>query len=230
MILILKYIKRAHVMNHQRIEFESKHYCDVVKKSLGTPNKCYVLLHGYGESGEVIYKRFSSLLTTDCLILAPNGPFPMPIRTEDGFKMTFAWYFFDPVKLKFFIDYGLPAQFLKNVFEQLIPKDLPVTIIGYSQGGYLAPFAGFECPNTKQVIGINCGYKYERYPQNISFKINAIHGQEDIVVDPLKAQKEHQHLKELGVHGEFQMIEGEGHRLTKPFLEIIKKLIKTDQF
>ena len=62
------------------------------------------------------------------------------------------------------------SDFLFNTLKNLNLLNKELFIIGYSQGGYLAPFVGLKCPNTSAVIGINCNYKTEFFNQKINFK------------------------------------------------------------
>jgi len=119
-------------METTRIKVPSFHLVDYIKNDCPNPKRVILLLHGYGEKAQKIFKRLIEYLPKDSLVIAPNGPFPLPVKTEDGYKLSFAWYFFDPIKDKFFIDYELPSELLKNFYQQLDLPDLPLTIIGRS--------------------------------------------------------------------------------------------------
>ena len=102
---------------------------------------------------------------------------------------------------------------------------MPLTIIGYSQGGYLAPFVGEKIPQTKHVIGVNCRFRFDKLPDKLNFKIDGIHGEQDENVDPLRAKESFGVLKDRGASGGFYIVEKEGHRLTLPFKEKIRQLL-----
>ncbi len=208
-----------------RIKVQSFHLVDYIQNDCSNPSKIILLLHGYGESSQKIYKRLIDYLPKDALVIAPNGPFPSPSPTDDGYKISFAWYFFDNKKGEFFIDYDLPSELLKNLFIQLNLKDLPLTIIGYSQGGYLAPFVGEKISQTKHVIGVNCRFRFDKLPDKLNFKIDGIHGEQDESVDPLRAKESFGVLKERGATGDFYILKNEGHRLTIGFREKIQELL-----
>ena len=212
-------------METTRIKVPSFHLVDFITNRCPNPKKVILLLHGYGERGQKIYKRLIDYLPKDVLIISPNGPFPLPVKTEEGFKLSFAWYFYDNIKEQFFIDYDLPSELLMNFYIQLNLPNLPLTIIGYSQGGYLAPFVGEKISQTSHVIGINCRFRYDKLKESLDFKLDGIHGKNDKTVDPLAALKSFEILKNRGVNGKFYFIENEGHHLNEPFKEKIKELI-----
>lgn len=213
------------LIDMKREKIECYHYADFLLEHPKGAKEVYLLLHGFGETAKVISKRIKKVLPKDQIILSPNGFFPIPQRTEEGFKMGYAWYFFDPVKHIYYIDYDVPATFLENLLKKLNIDNLPLTIIGYSQGGYLAPFVGQKLNSTKHVIGINCNYKYEMYEYPVNFRIDALNGMKDDMVDPFNAQKSFEKLKEKGIEGSFFGLEEEDHRLSKAFLDKIQDLI-----
>lgn len=213
-------------METTRIKVPSFHLVDYIKNDCPNPKRVILLLHGYGEKAQKIFKRLIEYLPKDSLVIAPNGPFPLPVKTEDGYKLSFAWYFFDPIKDKFFIDYELPSELLKNFYQQLDLPNLPLTIIGYSQGGYLSPLVGAKIPQTNHVIGINCRFRYDKLENGINFKLDGIHGKLDEVVDPNRAKESFEILKKRGIKGNFYFIENEGHLLSEPIKEKIQELLK----
>jgi len=212
-------------MNEARTKIDSYHLVDFLESGPDDFKKIYLLLHGYGERAKTIFRKLKSELPEDCKIICPNGPFPMPKKTNEGFKMSFAWYFFDPITEKFFIDYDLPATLLQNFMREKGCDKLPLTIIGYSQGGYLAPFVGQKLPNTTHVVGINCRFRYDMLGTQINFKLDAIHGLSDDMVDPFKARESFNVLKNRGIRGKFYEIEGEGHALSPLIKECLVKII-----
>lgn len=214
-------------METTRVKVPSYHLVDFIKNECSNPKRVILLLHGYGEKGQKIFKRLIDYLPHDSLVIAPNGPFPLPAKTDEGYKLSFAWYFFDPIREKFFIDYDLPSELLKNFYPQFKLPDLPLIIIGYSQGGYLAPFVGEKIPQTKHVIGINCRFRYDKLGQNLKFILDGIHGKNDLVVDPQRALESFEVLKKRGTKGNFYFIENEAHLLSEPIKKKVQELLKS---
>ena len=185
--------------------------------------RIYLLLHGYEQNCDVITSSLTSSLPEDSLILAPNGPFPLPKKTPDGLLLKFAWYFYDNIRNTYHIDYKLPATILKGLVQSLHMDNIPMTVIGFSQGGYLAPFVGNMISSVDHVIGIACRFCHERLGK-INFKIDGIHGMQDLIVDPKRAKASHEKLIQQGSRGEFLLFD-EGHKLGSKFKASVKKIV-----
>ncbi|MFZ8932896.1 MAG: alpha/beta hydrolase [Bacteriovoracaceae bacterium] len=211
-------------MSKKRVKVESFLYADY--ETLGPENSenLYLLLHGFGESGHKMLKRLKAYLPPDSLLLAPNGIYPLPQKTEEGYNLGYAWYFYDSIKKIYYIDYELPASFLEGLIKTLGWDNKKLTIIGYSQGGYLAPFAGLKMPQCEHVITVNANYKYDMFCPPISFRFDGLNGMKDEMVDPYMAKESYKKLQESGVSGCFYDFPDEGHRFSKAFLEKIKQL------
>ena len=186
-------------------------------------SRIYLLLHGYGQNCDSIFDSLKSSLPQNALVLIPNGPFPQPQKTSKGLSLNFAWYFYDNIRNTYYIDYQLPANILKELVQTLHLEKIPMTIIGFSQGGYLAPFAANMISSVDHVIGIACRFCHERLDR-INYKIDGIHGKLDSIVDPNRAKKSHKEMIKKGGVGEFYLLE-EGHRLTSKFRNCVKKLV-----
>lgn len=222
---IVIYLVKANMKEIKRLKVPCYHYADYILQKGPAPKRVYLLLHGYGESSEKIYKRLEPILPKNSIIIAPNGFFPLPKMSLSGVKLNFAWYFFDPVIKKYLIDYDLPATFLKNLVDEVIDKTLPITIIGYSQGGYLSPFVAQKINQVDHVIAVNCNYKYDMLEEPLNFKMDGIHGRQDSIVDPIQAEESHKELQRRGMKGNFYGLEEEDHKFTTPYLTLIEKLV-----
>ncbi len=203
----------------------------------GAFGQIFLLLHGYSESGDKMMKRvgrrlekWAQSLDKKILILAPNGLYPMPKSFPLGSRETgedllqgFAWYFYDQTKDEFLIDYKVPAQSLSNLLIDFNPGHKPVTIIGYSQGGDLAPFIGLEHTDTERVIGLNCSYRVELFESMPDFQLDQIQAQDDTIIDTKLCHARYLKLKEKGISGEFYWIPDNDHRLSH---ELCNKVIE----
>lgn len=198
----------------------------------GTDTPVYLLLHGFGERAKRLYRQWGNLFEEDVHLLIPNAPFPLPKKEMDSqtqqpfYKIGFAWYFYDDIKDEFLIDYQYPAKILRQLLEDLDLAKNPLCIIGYSQGGYLSPFAGALCENTRHVIGVNCRFREDMLPPKISFRLDALHAQEDSKVDFARAQAAHAKLQARGVSGEFKAVADLDHDLNPQMNQELKQLIK----
>ena len=111
--------------------------------------KGLLVLHGFSDHARSVKKR---LLGRDplngCHIFVPNGLFPSPTKSENEFREGYAWYFRDPVSGKQMISPEFAAKSLVKLIQQVGFGHLEWTILGFSQGGFFAPFvvkAGLSC-------------------------------------------------------------------------------------
>jgi len=178
-----------------------------------TGDEIIMLLHGYSESAQKIYKRLGRPLDEELhqqvkkkfSIIALNGLYPLPKhfplevakdKQSDNKRQTqqvhedllagFAWYFYDQRTDQFLIDYKVPVNTLVRLLKQINPTALPTSFIGYSQEGYLTPFIALAYPHTKQAMGINCSFRFELIKKiytEVPFILNQIQGGKDEIID-----------------------------------------------
>ena len=196
----------------------SHHYH--VKTSLVT-ERIYLLLHGYQLDGQFMLKTFTDVL--DEKLVAPNAPFMVPISKPDGHKAGFAWYYFDPKTGVYYIDMQVPVGYIRAILDRENPQKLPVTVIGYSQGGYLAPKVAELISDVDQVIGIACKFRNEKFEQRPAVQYHQINCIHDKVVDYKTALEEFNKLENNS--GTFHTLENQGHRLNKTYLNKLLEII-----
>jgi len=185
------------------------------------PRELILLLHGFSESGERMLRKLAPAIPPElqgmAVTLAPNAPFLLPHKTDAGFVATFSWYFFEPGANDYYIDMEPSIDFLASGLQALGLAHLPKRIIGFSQGGFMAPIAASRLGNIRQFIGIGCEYLVDEIPgtlpHSVPYRVDAIHGAEDASVDPLKARDSHRRLTAAGVEGSFTMLEGVTHKI-----------------
>ena len=197
-----------------------------LREAKGPPRELVVLLHGYSESGSRILHKLQDAVSADCAILAPNGPFPLPERTEHGYKLGFAWYMYDPASKEYFIDMRPGITFLQQGLSQLGFTSIPKRLIGFSQGGYLAPIIAQSLLNVKQVIGIASEFLKDEMDPEIPFRVDGIFGELDLVVTPAESEATHRCLTQAGVRGSFQIVPGLGHKIDGEVVKRVSELLK----
>lgn len=190
-----------------------------------SPKRVYLLLHGFKQTGSFIFDSLKSQLPEDCAVIAPNGPFHIPVEKDDGYHMRFAWYFFDPIRKSYFVDYKPAAEFIKSILIEMNLVKTPVTVIGYSQGGYLAPKVAELIPSVDTVIGLACAFRNQHFDVRKSVMIHQINSNSDPIIDFDGAKDEFQKLRERGNLGRFVELDGVGHRLTNDYLLELSQLI-----
>lgn len=188
------------------------------------PKRTFLLLHGFSLTGRFMVDFFQSIATQDDLIIAPNAPFPSPAKTKEGFIEGYSWYFYDPKKDHYFITYNEAAEVLQKAVAEYIHNDSKLIIIGYSQGGYLAPFAAQFIPQTKVVIMVAASAKVELLPDSLNYDIYTINGNLDSIVEFDKALPRVQEIVTRATKGENIIIEN-GHRLDPQYLNSVKTVL-----
>lgn len=211
-------------MNPQRVTFPSLWVADYLLRLPAQPQRLYLLLHGYQQSARSLYAKLEPRLPQDAAVLAPNGPYPMPERRDGGYRVGYSWYFYDNTRDEYFIDMEVGLQFVDHLIQKLGLADLPTTLIGFSQGGYLAPFAASRLKRSEQVIGIASRFLEEELPLQLPFRLDAVHGAEDDVVPIQESRSSHRFFLDAGTRGEFVSIPGAGHRATPEIIDAALEL------
>ena len=185
------------------------------------------MLHGFGETYHHLYKHFEKHLPDDFGVFAPNGIFPLPQKKFDSpeWKLRFCWYFYDAAKKEYFIDQRYPAEVISNLITQLKLDQNKKMIIGFSQGGYLAPFLGNKLSHVEKCIAINAEYKHLMLPKICPFPLINICGEKDDIVDSANCKNSHQKMIERGNHGDFIEVAEEGHSLGPNLIQAILNYI-----
>lgn len=189
------------------------------------PQEIILLLHGLGERGKRIFRKLLPYLPSDALILAPNAPFPLPRNKEGRLDFGHSWYFYDKFEKKYFITQDLAKFWLRDLLQIENPAKLPVTIIGFSQGGYLAPLAGNEIQETKLIIGLACEFRTTLISRAPSFPLVAIHGSEDEIVTLESAKREISLLSDINVPVELHVVPGK-HEINSEMGNLVKTILE----
>jgi predicted esterase len=193
------------------------------------PTELIVLLHGFDESGDRILGKVSPVLPPTAWVLAPNGPFPMPHRTPEGYRMGFAWYFYNAAKTEYYIDMEVALSTVEGLVRELGAQDLPKRVIGFSQGGYVAPFLALRLGNVRQVVGMACEFLHEELAPfaPLAFPVDGLCGQADEITPPDQARSGFESLLPLcRVAGRFEMIAGSTHRIDDSFRQALAMRIQ----
>jgi predicted esterase len=218
-------VKNLQELREEKWQFTSFAQLEGVTRRVENPSSVILLLHGLGERGKRIYRKLLSHLPKDALIIAPNGPFPIPRNKENKIDFGHSWYFYDKIEKKYFINQDLAKFWLRDLLKIENPESLPVTIIGFSQGGYLAPLAGKEIPETKLIIGLACEFRTTLIHEKLPFEMIAIHGEEDEVITPTMAKNEISLLKNIGIDVGFHSVKG-GHEITTEMASLVGDLLE----
>jgi predicted esterase len=207
-------VKNLQTTQEEKWQFTSYAELQGVVRRVENPKEVYLLLHGLAERGKRIFRKLLPYLPEDALVIAPNGPFPLPRQKEGRISYGHSWYFYDKYERTYFLNQDLAKYWLRDLLKTENPRSLPLTIIGFSQGGYLAPLVGEVIPETKLVIGLACEFRTTLIQSQLSFPLVAIHGDKDDIISIDSAKSEAEKLKEIGITTEFHTVANTTHEIT----------------
>lgn len=172
-------------------------------------SKWILLLHGYGQTGEVALQLFNKYLPEEWSVAALDGPL-------EGHQGGRAWYLFDRAKGVYLTPLAEAYDFIVDRFQTLQLPAAQIIVLGYSQGGYLAPFVGMKLKATCKVIGLNSRFRSEDLQgAHLKFPLVGIHGENDQIVDMGRSRLCHQEIVSSGVEGEFVVVPRSGHKFDR---------------
>ena len=221
------FLKKLQELSEQNWQFISYAEMKGVVRRVESPSEIFLLLHGLGERGKRIYRKLIHCLPDDALVIAPNGPFPVDRPKNERMDYGHSWYFYDKIERKYFITQDLAKFWLRDLLKIENPNSLPVTIIGFSQGGYLAPVAGQMIKETKLIIGLSCEFRNSLIEEKPLFPMVAIHGDSDDVVAIESSINEIAHLKTRGIPVDFHCVSGTGHTISSEVALNVKNILET---
>lgn len=201
---------------------------------VSTPKMLTIFLHGYADHGGSFTRRLfpegypQPLAETSALI--PNGPFPVPVKTEDGWREAYAWYFFDDSRQKMVISPDTAVNGIKSLVAELGYEDVPKALVGFSQGGFLAPYLAQHLKNVRTLIGIGTGYRTDYFGPLLNGlphapSVHAIHGAVDGVFPLTAAKAAHQKVIALGFSGDFHSVDHGTHVANEAMGKILCDLL-----
>ncbi|MFM8316421.1 MAG: alpha/beta hydrolase [Deltaproteobacteria bacterium] len=187
-----------------------------------------LVLHGFSDHAQSVKKRLlGSDPISDFHVFAPNGLFPSPTKRENEFKEGYAWYFRDPASGKQMISPEFAADALVKLIGQVGLAHLEWTVLGFSQGGFFAPFlvkAGLSC---QKIIGVGAAYRVEAYEGLSHLQVFGVHGEKDTIVPFDYAQSSFELLKQRGFGKSFYAIPELGHTLNEAGRKIIREILNS---
>ncbi len=184
-----------------------------------------VLLHGFCQNAQKIYQMLGKDFPSNKQLIIPNGIFPMVSRMQNTSDMFFSWYFYNRENDDYYISYDIPAKVINNLLNELNVKD-SIHFVGYSQGGYLAPFCGVLCDKTIQVICVNSSLRIEKLNALPVFPIHCLNGSKDAIVDPLLSKERFEYFQSKGLRGSFQLLSNSTHKIDGRLCSKVKSLLR----
>ena len=188
-----------------------------------------LVLHGFTDRAQGVRKR---LLGTEAVpefnVLTPNGLFPSPIRKENEFREAYAWYFRDPLSGNQMISPEFAADSLIKLISQLGLTPLRWTILGFSQGGFFAPFLVRAGLNAKRIISVGAAYRPEAYQDLAPVEVHALHGEKDTIVPFETAKSSFKLIQEMGYGKQFYSLPDVAHTVDPSGRDLIREILSQD--
>jgi len=191
-----------------------------------TTSKSYILLlHGLNERGLRIHRKLIEHLPDDAHIVAPNAPFPLPRFKSEKIDYGYTWYFFNKFTQTYDIDQSFAISLIKELIEKTNTENLPITIIGFSQGGYLAPVLAKEITNVEKVIGIGCEFRPIFFDYKMNYKLYALHGAEDDIIPSNMAKRCLNELAKKNIQVTWRELPETKHEINKIVSTAVREIL-----
>lgn len=183
-------------------------------------------MHGYQDHALSMIRRLGWWDRADLpfQICAINGPFPVPIWQADGFKEAYSWYFRDTSRELDFVSPNTTASRLKIMIDDLGLTSVPKVLVGFSMGGYLAPYMAAELQNVKGIVGIGCGYNADAYANCPPLTVHAVHGEQDERIPIAGSKQDFAQVIAAGHNGQYHAIPGLTHKVQESIEPLVRRL------
>lgn len=217
----------ADFFTHVKVDLPARVWMQKVDRA----DRVLVLMHGYQQVASRMLEKVKRVFGSEVYIVAVEAPFPVPLRKNDGsFEPGYSWYFYDLDRKRAVIDFSASVGFMKSVLQELNLGDRPLTLMGFSQGGYASLAVAHQVSQIDHVIGLGCQFRPDRVGGSdlgvLQCRVDAVHGELDDIVDFDLAKKYFAELKGHGVEGEFIAVPGVGHRLDDRILNEALRLYR----
>ncbi|MGK0367136.1 MAG: putative esterase [Thermoproteota archaeon] len=184
---------------------------EVVYKK-GLSNKVVLLLHGFRQTNSWIYKSLESSIPDEYTILSINAPFLIPRRNPNLMTKSYAWYFFNDQKTEYLITMDKGVSIIKQMLEIYTSPSDCIIPIGFSQGGYIAPFYALEDDRVPFLIQISARLRSKICDNKMNFKVYALHGEKDHIISLERSQQCFNEFSKIN-EGEFHVLQDMDHEI-----------------
>jgi predicted esterase len=182
----------------------------------GSDKSAVLFLHGYSDSARSFLRRLGFWeKELPFGVIAPNAPFPVPVKDGTFYKEAFSWYFMDSSRKSVLIAPEVAVKLLVDFFRDQGWLEKKIIVVGFSQGGFLAPRLVPALKNIERIICVGSRYRADAYSDWRGVRVDAVHGASDEVINPGEAQSDFEALDLNKYGGSFHVIENMTHRITE---------------
>lgn len=184
-----------------------------------------LLLHGFLQTASGFYKKTQSAFSQSQRCVAIQAPFPVFRQRTGRYDVGYSWFFYDAASDTYLVTRDFGIQYCLEAIKRMGWKDSITQVVGYSQGGYVAPFLANHLPSVQQVTGVHCRFRHEDLGKPLGYTLNQIHGDDDQVVDPVKSKNSHSIIMEAGNRGQFYLLPETGHEISESVIDTLKGVL-----
>ncbi len=186
-----------------------------------------VALHGLGMTPESFRDEVSACAPAATTLLIPQGPLPFEMRRPSGIRQGNAWYIYTGDNPEFRAWLPRTEEWLLRVVDHALEHDDidpgRVDLLGFSQGGYLAGFAGVRNPDSFRRLVVAGGrIKHEILAEPAAtavrdhpeFRVLCVHGDSDESISGDAVRRSADALRAQGLEVSFEAFPA-GHRVLR---------------
>lgn len=212
-------------MASTRVPFsiESEYILKNFEKS--SQKRVYLILHGYLQSADIIDKLTRNLKLKGGVYLIPNGPFFVPYKKNNKQYYGYSWYFYDVENDKYLVNYTAGTEYLSNFLRAQELINNPLTILGYSQGGYMGLQLAKSLPNCDHLICLNAKAKAKYVDGPYHFKIDLVNGEDDLIIPLSGVEEEFNKIRTTGQKISLHKVYNSGHKINHNLISVVNGLI-----
>lgn len=191
-------------------------------------------LHGMAQEGERFGQNLSVLLDNGIGLILPSGPYPLEVRGRHGVRQGHAWYIFTGDQPGFRESMQKSEADLLNLIQE-IRRDpaltgLPLDLLGFSQGGYLAGFLALRHSTLFRSCTIaSARLKHEFVKEELaaspSLEMLFLHDRKDPLTKPEPVEESQKILERAGVNSSIQWHD-DGHALGSQSVDLLVQWLK----
>lgn len=215
--------------NTSRINVSTILPIDYIEMGNQHAKETLLVLHGFAQNNEQIKEMLVEKLAKEVLekyrILIPNGLLPIPKIRPKIIHYRYSWYFYDHSKGQYHIDMQAPIMALNGLLAGLNISAQDVTLLGYSQGGYLAPIMASKTSGLKASIAINANTRVDKLGEFKDFKHLSIHNEGDPIVEFDNSYKSYESMKEEIPNTSFQSFKIDSHEIHQENIDAVSSFL-----
>ncbi|OUU21435.1 MAG: hypothetical protein CBC13_08920 [Planctomycetia bacterium TMED53] len=191
-------------------------------------------LHGMAQDGAYLGRKLEPLLDQGIGLILPSGPYPMEVRGRNGARQGHAWYIFTGDQSAFRASMQRSEADLLDLLHQFKAEtnisEVPIDLLGFSQGGYLGGFVALRQPQLfRSCIIASARLKHEFLEAELTYKpgiqVLFLHDKNDPLTKADPVEESQKILERAGVKSSIKWHD-DGHSLDTGSVEYLAQWLK----